>query len=131
MVSAQRARYGVKLPLYDMPLENMAAFKDGTFDVTMCISTIEHASDHEAAFSELVRITKPGGYLFITSDYFRDLVHFEQSASRVYQVTPYMQAFVLALPTRFPVAFVGGTDLDYRGDFVHNYSFCNICLRKL
>ncbi len=131
MVAAQRARYGVKLALYDMPLENMAAFKDGTFDVTLCISTIEHASDHDAAFNELVRITKPGGYLFITSDYFRDLVHFEQSVSRVYQVTPYTQAFVLSLPTRFPVAFVGGTDLAYGGDFVHNYSFCNICLRKL
>jgi SAM-dependent methyltransferase len=131
MVDAQRRHYGVPLPLYDMPLENMATFISNTFDVTLCISTIEHATDHDAAFNELVRITKPGGYLFLTSDYFRDLQHFEQSVSRVYQVTPYTQEFVLDLPNRFPVKFVGKTDLDYRGDFVHNYSFCNVCLRKL
>jgi hypothetical protein len=46
-------------------------------------------------------------------------------------VTPYTQKFVLALPQRFPVAFVGETDLVYRGNYVHNYSFVNICLRKL
>jgi SAM-dependent methyltransferase len=131
MVDAQRRHFGVGLPLHDMPLENMAAFKDEQFDVTLCISTIEHASGHEAAFNELVRITKPGGYLFVTSDYFRDMQHFENSVSRIYQVTPYTQKFVLALPQRFPVAFVGETDLVYRGNYVHNYSFVNICLRKL
>lgn len=130
MVTMQRRHFGVGLPLHDMPLENMAAFKDEQFDVTLCISTIEHATDHEAAFNELVRITKPGGYLFITSDYFRDLQHFENSVSRIYQVTPYTQKFVLALPQRFPVEFVGETDLVYRGNYVHNYSFVNICLRK-
>jgi ubiquinone/menaquinone biosynthesis C-methylase UbiE len=96
----------------------------------MCISTIEHVDDHEKAFAELVRITKPGGYIFITSDYFRDLPHYEQSISRHLQVTPYREEFVLALPDRFAVDFVGETDLAYAGDFVHNYSFCNVCLRK-
>lgn len=137
MVAAQRAHYGVSLPLYDLLLEDMSPRPEigwgdaaDKFDVTMCISTIEHVDDHDKAFAELVRITKPGGYIFITSDYFRDIEHFEQSISRHLQNTPYREGFVLALPTVFPVDFVGETDLAYRGDFVHNYSFCNICFQK-
>lgn len=137
MVAAQRAHYGVSLPLYDLMLEDMSPRPEigwggatEKFDVTLCISTIEHVDDHDAAFAELVRITKPGGYIMITSDYFRDLDHFEQSVSRHLQVTPYREDFVLDLPNRFPVNFVGPTDLAYRGDFVHNYSFCNIVLQR-
>lgn len=137
MVQKQREAYGVAMPLYNLSLEDMAPKPEigwggatDKFDVTLCISTIEHVDDHDRAFAELVRVTKPGGYVFITSDYFRDVAHFEQSVSRHLQVTPYSEVYVLSLPERFPVDFVGETDLGYRGDFVHNYSFCNIALRK-
>lgn len=137
MVAAQREHYGVELPLYDLPVEDMSirlaigwGGATDKFDVTLCISTIEHVDDHDKGFAELVRITKPGGLIFITSDYFRDLAHFEQSVSKHLQVTPYTKAFVLDLPKRFEVDFIGQTDLDYQGDFVHNYSFCNVALRK-
>jgi SAM-dependent methyltransferase len=141
MVQAQRAYYGVELPLYDLLLEDMQADlekkwdgRTGKWDVTMCISTIEHvdADKHDAAFQEMWRITKPGGYMFITSDYFQDLAQFERSPSKHLQFTPYRKEFVLDLPNRFPVAFVGDTDLDYCGDFIHGaYSFVNVCLQKL
>jgi SAM-dependent methyltransferase len=131
MVQKQREAYGVTLPLFDVPLEDMSVFGDSQFDATFCISTIEHVDDHDQAFGELVRITKPSGYIMLTSDYFRDLPHYEQSISRHLQVTPYREEFVLDLPRRFGVEFVGATDLAYRGDYIHNYSFCNICLRKL
>lgn len=130
MVAAQRAHYGVTLPLYDLPCEDMAALATASFDVVLCISTIEHVDDHDAAFRELVRIAKHGGYVFLTSDYFRDVAQWERSPSRHLQVTPYMKDFVLALPDRFGLDFVGETDLDYCGDFVQTYSFVNICLRK-
>lgn len=137
MVQAQRDAYGVALPLYNLNLEDMAARPEigwggatEKFDVTLCISTIEHVDDHDKAFGELVRITKPGGLIFITSDYFRDPAHFEQSVSRHLQMTPYSESYVLSLPERFAVDFVGETDLAYAGDFVHNYSFCNVALRK-
>ena len=64
------------------------------------------------------------------SDYFRDLEHFEQSVSRHLQVTPYRPDYVATLPERFGLEFVGATDFGYRGDFVHNYSFVNLCMRK-
>lgn len=137
MVQKQRETYGVALPLYNLSLEDMSprmdiGWGDATekFDVTLCISTVEHVDNHDTAFAELVRITKPGGYIMITSDYFRDPEHFEQSVSRHLQVTPYSESYVLSLPQRFDVDFVGETDLGYRGDFVHNYSFCNVCLRR-
>lgn len=139
IVAAQRAHYGVALPLYDVPLEDMTARPaigwhgaDASFDVTLCISTIEHvdADRHDDAMRELVRITKPGGYLFITTDYFRDLAQWDVSPSKFMQHTPYTKSFALSLPSRFPVDFVGDTDLDYCGDFVHNHSFANLCLQK-
>lgn len=137
MVRKQRRAYGVALPLYDLTLEDMSPRWDigwggatDKFDVTMCISTIEHVDDHDAAMRELVRITKPGGFIFITSDYFRDLPQWEVSPSRHLQVTPYMEEFVLGIPVKFGLEFVGETDFGYRGDFVHSYSFVNLCLRK-
>lgn len=129
ILESQRRFYAIPLTLHDLPCEDMSVFPDGTFDVTMCISTIEHVDDHDAAMRELVRITKPGGYIFITSDYFKSEAHWELSISKHLQVTPYTEEFVLLFP-RFGVEFVGEKDLKYRGDFVHNYSFVNICLRK-
>ena len=130
-VAAQRAFYHVALPLHDLSVENMHSIPDQSFDVVMCISTIEHVAvdKHDDALRELWRITRPGGLIFITSDYFRDLEQFELSPSRHLQCTPYMKAFVLSIPSKINAQFVGGTDLDYRGDFVHSYSFVNICLR--
>lgn len=131
-VQAQRVHYGLELPLYDVLCEDMSPLPSDHWDVTMCISTIEHvdADKHDDALRELWRITKPGGLIFITSDYFRDLEQFEASPSRHLQFTPYMKDFVLDLPNKIVASFVGDTDLDYRGDFVHSYSFVNICLRK-
>lgn len=133
LLDAQRMYSGAEMRLYDLLCEDMTPLPSNKYDVTMCISTIEHVDEdkHDDAFRELVRITKPNGYIFITSDYFRDWMQFEQSISRHLQFTPYTKEFVQGLPVFFPVAFVGDTDLDYRGDFVHNYSFCNIALRKV
>jgi SAM-dependent methyltransferase len=132
-VRRQREHYcGAALPLFDLPVENMVTIADGSYDVVMCISTIEHveAAKHDDALRELLRVTKPGGLLFITSDYFRDVAQWEASPSRHVQHTAYTKDTVLSLPSRVDADFVGETDLDYRGDFVHNYSFCNICLRR-
>lgn len=130
MVAKQREAYGVALPLFDSSVEEMTAEWADKFDVTLCISTVEHVDNHDKGFAELIRITKPGGLIMITSDYFRDAEQFEQSHSRHLQVTDYNEQFVLDLPNRFSVDFVGETDLAYAGDFVHNYSFCNVCLRR-
>lgn len=48
--------------------ENLG-FPDGSFDVVMCISVIEHMPDDRPALTELQRVTKPGGYLLLSFDF--------------------------------------------------------------
>ena len=138
-VAAQRLHYGLNLPLYRIPAEDMSARPEqgwrgqsNSWDVVMCISTIEHvdADKHDAALREIHRLTQPGGLIFITSDYFHSSEQHQASPWRDDQCTPYNQWFVDSIPRRIAADFVGETDLEYRGDFVHNYSFVNICLRK-
>jgi len=45
------------------------AFKADTFDLVFNSSTLEHLSDVERAFDEMVRITKPGGKIFVGVPY--------------------------------------------------------------
>lgn len=40
-------------------------FKDNVSDFTICDGVIHHTSDPFKAFSELVRITKPGGHIYL------------------------------------------------------------------
>jgi len=136
-VEAQRRAFNISLPLWAIDIEDM---REGAvpgwggatdkFDVTMCISSIEHVTNHDKAMWELIRITKPGGYIFITSDYFRDTDHWNVSVSKHLQITPYTLDYVSSIPSTFGLDFVGSTDFEYKGDFVHNYSFVNLCLRK-
>jgi SAM-dependent methyltransferase len=132
MIAAQRAHYKIALPLHDLSVEAMPSLPSDFYDVVMCISTLEHVEtdQHDNALREIGRITKPGGLIFITSDYFRDRTQYEGSTSRSLQLTPYTKEFVLDIPQIINANFVGEADLDYRGDFVQNYSFVNICLRK-
>lgn len=139
-VQAQASAYGIELPVTAAFAENMNMFESESFDVVMCISVIEHvkADRHDDALRELCRMTKPGGYLFITSDFFRsgpdgkgEPEQIDASPYKYGQETCYTKEFVLDIPNKIPAMFVGDTDLDYRGDFVHNYSFVNICLQKV
>ncbi len=138
-VTAQNVAYGLNMVVHALHAENMASLPSDHWDVVMCISVIEHINkgSHDAALKELWRLTKPGGLIFITSDYFRgdgnggaDSQQYQASPYKDGQETAYNKELVLNLPNIIDVEFVGDTDLDYRGDFVHNYSFCNICLRK-
>jgi SAM-dependent methyltransferase len=139
IVDAQCAAYGVEMPFYQLRAEDMSVLPSDHWDVVMCISTIEHIASghHDAALREICRLTKPGGLMFITSDYFRsvngsyDRRQYRESPFRHCQETPYHKELVLRLPELMGASFVGDTDLEYAGDFVHNYSFVNICLRKV
>jgi len=42
-------------------------FEDGYFDLIICVETIEHVMDQKSAISELKRVLKPGGLLFIST----------------------------------------------------------------
>jgi len=40
-------------------------FPAGTFDFTFCAGVIHHTPDPRAALAELVRVTRPGGYIYL------------------------------------------------------------------
>jgi 2-polyprenyl-3-methyl-5-hydroxy-6-metoxy-1,4-benzoquinol methylase len=125
----------IRIPVTKCPVEDMSVFEDGTFAVTLCISVIEHVDTtlFEAALRELKRVTKVGGYIFITSDFFRDLAQADASPFRQIQHNLFMPEVMDDLPRKMggDVSWVGEQpDFSYRGDWVNNYSFVNICLKR-
>ena len=42
-------------------------FKDNYFDLVMAMSVLEHVKDLEGVIKEMVRVTKPGGYCYVTT----------------------------------------------------------------
>jgi ubiquinone/menaquinone biosynthesis C-methylase UbiE len=42
-------------------------FKDKKFDITICCDTLEHIPDYKKAIKELIRVTKKGGLILITT----------------------------------------------------------------
>lgn len=42
-------------------------FPDGKFDLVSTIEVVEHLPEHDRFLSELARVTKPGGWLYVTT----------------------------------------------------------------
>lgn len=128
----QCTHLGIEIPVYSEPVEQLSSIADESVDVAMCISVIEHVdpSQFVKALQELYRITKQNGYIFITSDFFRDEAQADASPFRQIQHNIFTPEKAAEIETLIPVSFVGGKDFSYRGDFVNNYSFLNLCLQK-
>ena len=72
--SVEKQRY----QLYEGDL-TATPFPDSSFDVAVSISVIEHGVDRDALFREADRLLKPGGSLFITTDYWQDKILVDRS----------------------------------------------------
>ncbi|BAU11497.1 cyclopropane-fatty-acyl-phospholipid synthase [Leptolyngbya sp. NIES-3755] len=55
------------------------SFPDSSIDVAVSISVIEHGVDLDAFFREAYRILKPGGLLFVTTDYWQSKLSIDDS----------------------------------------------------
>ncbi|MGG6265077.1 class I SAM-dependent methyltransferase [Leptolyngbya sp. AN03gr2] len=55
------------------------SFLDSSIDVAVSISVIEHGVDLDAFFREAYRILKPGGLLFVTTDYWQNKLSIDNS----------------------------------------------------
>lgn len=50
-------------------------FSEQMFDLIVCVSVIEHGVDIEKFFWESYRLLKPGGILFLTTDYWEEKIN--------------------------------------------------------
>lgn len=58
-------------PIHYLPCDiTNTAFPDDSFDAVTCLSVIEHGVDLDAYLKEMARITRPGGLLITSTDYF-------------------------------------------------------------
>lgn len=48
------------------------SYADASFDLSVCLEVLEHVPDFKKAFSELARVTKLGGRVFITVPFIED-----------------------------------------------------------
>ncbi len=49
-------------------------FDDGVFPLALCTEVLEHVDDLEATAAELERVTKPGGYIVVSTPNYRNVM---------------------------------------------------------
>jgi SAM-dependent methyltransferase len=98
----------------------------GDYDAVVCTSVIEHVEAHKRFFAALISAVGLGGVLVLTTDFSQDGGRKCEGHLRTY--SPAM----LNEMAKFP-GFVseGGTDYSNPGDFVYNYNFASLVLRRV
>lgn len=104
-------------------------------DVVTCISVVEHVPDLQPFLRALVRATKPGGLLFLTSDCWdrpsevADEAHFHWMRTRIWNPSTWqdlMDEFRL-----LGLKPLGTRDFKYNGhQLFGSYSFCSMALTR-
>jgi SAM-dependent methyltransferase len=62
---------------------SLRAIPDGTLDLAMCISVLEHLTEPELMLREMFRVTKPGGMALVNVPSWRGKAYLEYSAFRL------------------------------------------------
>ena len=121
---------GVEIPYVKQPVELMPDVPSDFFDVTLSISLMEHVGvDREkAGWSELVRITKPGGVIFATMDFHPDPTI--DTPFRECQQTIYNEEHLYGVLDWLDCDSIDEPNWEYHGNLVNNYSFCTLAVRK-
>ena len=72
LLKEKYARHGVELDLAKVEFQRANAmdlpYKDGLFDLVVSFNAFEHIPDPNKALREALRVTRPGGHLYITFD---------------------------------------------------------------
>ena len=51
---------------FETDIQNKTPFESNSFDLTFALDVLEHLNDPDLALSEILRITKPNGHIFIS-----------------------------------------------------------------
>lgn len=54
-----------RLPFSVQDLENLHHYDSNSFDIVSSFNAFEHVTDPQRAFEELIRVCRPGGYIFL------------------------------------------------------------------
>jgi SAM-dependent methyltransferase len=71
-LQSQKAFHPEGWELIRRPLCELEEIDKGKFDVGLCISTLEHIGEYQKAWKDLLSVVKPGGLIFITTDFAED-----------------------------------------------------------
>ena len=64
-LSMVKKKFGDKIHTSQLNGENLSQFKDNTFDLVATYSVLHHIPDYLKAVKELIRVTKPGGVIYL------------------------------------------------------------------
>lgn len=114
------------------PLGGLVLEDYGRYDVSLCISTLEHIKEYQKAFQDLLRTVKPEGMLFLTTD-FADIeddgYHFHWlRGGKMFTKRVYEELVDLAKADGFKL--LGETDWSWSEEnrLVYNYGFASLAL---
>lgn len=118
--------------MVERPLGGLIAEDHDRFDVGLCVSTIEHIAQPEDAFKDLCRSIKPGGLLFLTTDFAEDSTdHYKYSylrAGKIYNV----QAMADLAKIGESMGFELFGDVEWKWDeacrLVYDYGFASLAM---
>ncbi len=108
--------------------------EDRGFDVAFCISTLEHIKDYQNAFRDLCRMVKPGGLIFVTTDFAEDEEdHYEFSylrAGKMFNKDTYEE--LQKIGEAEGLHLFGGKHWEWKEEcrLVADYGFCSLAMLK-
>lgn len=121
-------------PAFRRTIESYAAqARHDQFDILTCISVIEHVAELRPFFRAARMLLKPGGLLFLTTDYWGaegpDVAHFNWMRKRIYNQT--LLRKLLASLRELGYASFGQADWAYPGNQLYDYSVVSAALVKV
>lgn len=103
------------------------------YDAVFCISTLEHIRNYQSAWEDLLSMVKPGGLVFITTDYgeheLDNYAHSGLRAGRMFTANQYSKLIGIAKANNFEVLgdeYIYDWKEEYR--MVNDYGFASLAV---
>jgi len=134
-----RMKKNGKAGVYEFRNKGMGSFTDADrgMDAAFCISTLEHIGEYQKAFRDLLSTVRPGGLVFMTTDFAEDETdHYQYSylrAGKMFNKSTYLELSNIAHGDGFE--FLGGVgeydwDWDDSCRLVNDYGFASLAMVK-
>jgi len=123
-----KTRASLGITWHDFTAFKLDRFKEKTFDLITSISVLEHCSveEIENTLKNARRIITDGGMFFLTVDIVPESSGWSSTRQQEFSLHDWNNMLERIQSSDFELQ--GGTpDLDYHGNFVHDYTFARAC----